>query len=106
MEPKKHRKGHGAKMTRREINKETYKQEKMAGLPNSTKHLPRKPRVASVGQVRDFKLDEKNQMTKVQKPFSTVSSPPPTSNTSWGGVASWYDKHLEGSDTYHTKEMF
>ena len=23
--------------------------------------------------------------------------------TSWGSVASWYDKHLEGPDTYHTK---
>ncbi len=25
------------------------------------------------------------------------------SNTSWGGVANWYDEHLERDDTYHEK---
>lgn len=30
-----------------------------------------------------------------------------TKDTSWGGVASWYDKHLEKSnDTYHAKVIF
>jgi ubiquinone/menaquinone biosynthesis C-methylase UbiE len=30
-----------------------------------------------------------------------------TPDTSWGGVANWYNKHLEGSDdTYHTKVLF
>ncbi len=30
-----------------------------------------------------------------------------TPDTSWGGVADWYNKHLEkGDDTYHTKVIF
>jgi ubiquinone/menaquinone biosynthesis C-methylase UbiE len=30
-----------------------------------------------------------------------------TSETSWGSVASWYDKHLEhGADTYHEKVVY
>ena len=32
---------------------------------------------------------------------------PTTTTTSWGGVADWYNKHLEkGDDTYHTKVVF
>lgn len=31
----------------------------------------------------------------------------PVQDTSWGGVADWYNKHLEkGDDTYHTKVVF
>jgi SAM-dependent methyltransferase len=26
-----------------------------------------------------------------------------TKDTSWGGVADWYDEHLKGEDTYHAK---
>lgn len=32
---------------------------------------------------------------------------PASRDTSWGGVADWYNKHLEnGDDTYHTKVIF
>lgn len=35
------------------------------------------------------------------------SKPEATKETSWGPVASWYDKHLEGSkDTYHEKVVY
>ena len=109
MEPKKqHRKGNSGKLTRRDVNRETYKQEKKAGLPNSTKHIPRVPRADNIGRVRDFKstnfkATSKRPASRFQKPLPTVHSPLSTKTTSWGGVATWYDKHLEGSDTYHTK---
>lgn len=113
MEPKKHRKGNSGKLTRREVNKETYKQEKKAGLPNSTKHLARPPRPAgrsatvNDGRVRDFKPAfksvSKSFVSRFQKPAHTAHTAKPAQTTSWGGVASWYDKHLEGDDTYHTK---
>lgn len=42
----------------------------------------------------------KNSLTK-NKERTTPQS------TSWGGVADWYNKHLEkGEDTYHTKVLF
>ena len=122
MEPKKHRKGNSGKLTRRDVNRETYKQEKKAGLPNSTKHLlgvktttlrlagrsANNIRASNVGRVRDFKPTNFNTINKrpvshFQKPLPAVHSPLSTKTTSWGGVASWYDKHLEGDDTYHTK---
>ena len=41
-------------------------------------------------------MNQKNQKIKKEK-----------NNTSWGSVASWYDKHLEKSgDTYHEKVVY
>lgn len=42
------------------------------------------------------------------KKLSAISSKlPATPDTSWGGVADWYNNHLEkGDDTYHTKVIF
>jgi ubiquinone/menaquinone biosynthesis C-methylase UbiE len=108
MEPiktkKTHRKGNSGKLTRLDINKERYKSEKKAGLPNSTKSLPR------LGENKFVKKTNfSNNTTKVGKSFelkklqTTNHKLPTETSTSWGGVASWYDKHLEGSDTYHTK---
>lgn len=38
---------------------------------------------------------------------ATSYKPKAVSDTSWGGVADWYNKHLEkGDDTYHTKVVF
>lgn len=38
---------------------------------------------------------------------TTSYEPKATPDTSWGGVADWYNKHLEkGDDTYHTKVIF
>lgn len=42
------------------------------------------------------------KVPKALKP-ETATSNEPTKDTSWGGVAEWYDKHLEKSDTYHDK---
>lgn len=36
-----------------------------------------------------------------------VAGEKPVTDTSWGGVADWYDKHLSGNDdTYHSKVIF
>ncbi len=44
--------------------------------------------------------ESKNLMSKA---YSPKSAP----DTSWGGVADWYNKHLEyGEDTYHSKVIF
>ncbi|MCF7843841.1 class I SAM-dependent methyltransferase [Candidatus Gracilibacteria bacterium] len=42
------------------------------------------------------------------KEIQTINHKPVTAvDTSWGGVADWYNKHLEkGDDTYHTKVIF
>lgn len=50
-------------------------------------------------------------MHKKSLPKETVSKKPAssknTTSTSWGGVASWYDTHLEKSgDTYHEKVVY
>ena len=37
------------------------------------------------------------------RPKSAKPKKPRTTSASWGSVASWYGKHLEGSDTYHEK---
>lgn len=40
-------------------------------------------------------------------PVAEVKKQPTVADTSWGGVADWYNKHLEkGDDTYHTKVIF
>lgn len=46
--------------------------------------------------------------TSETKNFLTKNEERKTSqDTSWGGVADWYNKHLEkGDDTYHTKVIF
>jgi ubiquinone/menaquinone biosynthesis C-methylase UbiE len=51
--------------------------------------------------------------SRVSKPYEhkavpvTSSKPKTTPDTSWGGVADWYNKHLEnGDDTYHSKIIF
>lgn len=109
MEPikskKTHRKGNSGKLTRSDINKETFKQDKLAGRPNSTKTLAGRRSAAYLGAKQ-----VQNNAGRFQKRSTNVNSTPPKSQTpkpavetSWGGVASWYDKHLEGSDTYHTK---
>ena len=49
---------------------------------------------------RSFPLDKKS-------PHAPSSLPTATPDTSWGGVADWYNKHLEKSDeTYHAKVVF
>lgn len=41
------------------------------------------------------------------KPKPKSSNPKANQDTSWGGVADWYDKHLEGGeDTYHAQVVF
>lgn len=42
---------------------------------------------------------------KPKPPRTTASSAPKSapSTTSWGGVAKWYDEHLESAETYHSK---
>ena len=42
-------------------------------------------------------------MKDSKKPVTSNHKP---ATTSWGSVATWYDKHLEGVDTYHTKVIF
>lgn len=52
---------------------------------------------------------KKETLKKTRYKIPKASSPkeipaPQVKDTSWGGVAEWYDKHLEkGSDTYHDK---
>ena len=49
-------------------------------------------------------------LSSIEESKKLVPSPKslkPVSDTSWGGVADWYNKHLEkGDDTYHTKVIF
>jgi ubiquinone/menaquinone biosynthesis C-methylase UbiE len=109
MEPiktkKTHRKGNSGKLTRLDINKERYKSEKKAGLPNSTKTLAGR-RSATYQQTKSTQNTAHpfpKGNVKKNSLLPTAHSLQPKESTSWGGVASWYDKHLEGSDTYHTK---
>ena len=112
IKPKKsHRKGTTGRMTRSDINKETFKQDKLAGRPNSTKTLAgrRSALYLSTTQTRSASKqfskrdDTKSARSTYPKSQSTSQKPQVESPTSWGDVASWYDKHLEGDDTYHTK---
>lgn len=40
------------------------------------------------------------------KKLTTNNHKPTSTPTSWGSVASWYDKHLNSDDTYHTQVIF
>lgn len=49
----------------------------------------------------------KRPVPSIKKPVSTEPSSKAPSDTSWGGVATWYDEHLEKSgDTYHEKVVY
>lgn len=46
-------------------------------------------------------------VSETEKLPATNYKPKAAKDTSWGGVAEWYNKHLEnGEDTYHTKVIF
>lgn len=59
------------------------------------------------GQNFSHSRDTKKKAPKTQKPPRTqlASYPLKQAQTSWGGVASWYDDHLSRSDTYHQKVL-
>ena len=100
-------------MTRKDINKEQFKQDKLAGRENSTKTLAGR-RSAAYAETRPTQKPYSAKYASkgnTPKSLNAVRSTPQTTNhklptetsTSWGSVAPWYDKHLEGDDTYHTK---
>lgn len=46
-------------------------------------------------------------VSSIKKLTTSAQSLVPVSDTSWGGVATWYDEHLEKSgDTYHEKVVY
>lgn len=48
-----------------------------------------------------------NSLSQVSDSLVKEKKVPTAVDTSWGGVADWYNKHLEkGDDTYHTKVIF
>ncbi|MFA6608790.1 MAG: methyltransferase domain-containing protein [Candidatus Paceibacterota bacterium] len=63
-------------------------------------------RVAYGFGTRSHHRSEVTSRTRVVKEPETKKEAPAV-DTSWGGVADWYDKHLEkDDDTYHTKVIF
>ncbi len=123
MEPTKlkktHRKGNNGKLTRRDVNKEKFKHDKKEaesrgekparfGIQESfakRKKLTHFEKFARPGAKRDNRIEKKSERAQFQKPIATLQtkSHQLKTETSWGPVATWYDKHLEGDDTYHTK---
>jgi ubiquinone/menaquinone biosynthesis C-methylase UbiE len=66
----------------------------------SSKSTYSKPVVAS-------SYEAKNQQPSDNTLKPAIYNLKPSSDTSWGGVANWYNTHLEGNDdTYHTKVLF
>ena len=65
-----------------------------------TPHTPRAPYTPRPAQ-RISSIQEK------KLPATRYTLPVATPDTSWGGVADWYNKHLEkNDDTYHLKVIF
>ncbi len=82
------------------------------------------PKTGYLGKASNFKpgyrVDSKTQLHVTRTPHSHTSLKSETkklhatrytlyakTDTSWGGVAEWYNKHLEtGEDTYHSKVIF
>jgi ubiquinone/menaquinone biosynthesis C-methylase UbiE len=50
-----------------------------------------------------LKKDTQKTRYKLPKSPKEKEVAPKTKDTSWGGVAGWYDKHLQNDDTYHSK---
>jgi ubiquinone/menaquinone biosynthesis C-methylase UbiE len=52
-------------------------------------------------------MNNKPFIKKRERPLKNDSSLKVSKETSWGGVASWYDAHLEkNTDTYHEKVVY
>jgi ubiquinone/menaquinone biosynthesis C-methylase UbiE len=75
--------------------------------PRSVRH--KKPSSTYARQKIDPNFEKRRpvmkdtQKTRYKIPTSPKSSDVVPKDTSWGGVAAWYDKHLEKTDTYHEK---
>ncbi len=62
------------------------------------------PKTGYQGKAANF---NRNYLTENKKLQSKVYGLKSVQDTSWGGVADWYNKHLEsGEDTYHSKIIF
>jgi ubiquinone/menaquinone biosynthesis C-methylase UbiE len=64
-----------------------------------------KEHTSGYDEKRPVMAKQDRQKTRYKIPKAAIPAPEKkTADTSWGPVASWYDKHLEqGSDTYHDK---
>lgn len=97
-----------------------------APRPTSSPRAYTAPRTSSARMIQSSSAPELNKLQAISyKPKQNYSLPssadsgslrfqeanrlvrPAARDTSWGGVADWYNKHLEkGDDTYHTKVIF
>lgn len=77
-------------------------------LPSSSTPFgkSRTPRSVPVAKVPSTSTERPSRLLPASADSGSLRSQA-SRDTSWGGVADWYDKHLSGSDdTYHSKVIF
>lgn len=97
------------------MNKKSFIKKPASSRPSNTSQKPfetKSPNARSYKEnssVKTFtkKVFSQDLKSRSAKPQSTTHNLKSASDTSWGGVASWYNDHLEkGGDTYHEKVVY